>query len=102
MLFVIRTTRISIPWKNILLVLVCNLILMAACYVIPKTLIGLIVGILIGSSVYIVSLIRLKVLTKRDINFFSQYMDKIPILKKYTPKIVKYIEEKELLYKIEE
>ena len=92
MLLVIKTTKISIPWKNILLVLICNLILMVVCYVIPKTLIGLIIGIIIGSSIYIVSLIRLKVLTKRDINFFSQYMDKIPILKKYAPKIVKYIE----------
>ena len=40
----------------------------------------------------------LKVLTKRDINFFSQYMNKIPILKKYTPKLVEYIEKKELMY----
>lgn len=99
MLLVIRTTKISIPWKNILLVLICNLILMVVCYVIPKTIIGLIIGIIIGSSIYIVSLIRLKVLTKRDIIFFSQYMNRVPILKKYTPKIVKYIEEKELIYK---
>ena len=102
MLFVIKTTKISIPWKNILLVLICNLILMAVCYVIPKTLIGLVIGIIIGSSLYIVSLIMLKVLTKRDIDFFSQYMNKIPILKKYTPKIVKYIEEKGLIYELEE
>ncbi|MDO5859448.1 flippase [Methanobrevibacter sp.] len=94
MLFVIRTTKISIPWKNILLVLICNLILMAVCYLIPKTLIGLIIGIVIGSAIYCVSLIRLKVLTKRDITFFSQYINKIPVLKKYTPKIVKYIEKK--------
>ena len=102
MLFVIRTTKISIPWKNILLVLICNLILMGVCYVIPKTLIGLIIGIIIGSFLYIVSLIRLKVLTKRDISFFSQYMDKIPILKRYAPKIVAYIEKKELIAKIDE
>ena len=102
MLFVIRTTKISIPWKNILLVLACNLILMAVCYLIPKTLIGLIIGIIIGSLIYIVSLIRLKVLTKRDISFFSQYMNKIPIIKKYTPKIVKYIENKGLLYKMDD
>ena len=63
---------------------------------------NLIIGIIIGSSIYIVSLIRLKVLTKRDINFFSQYMNKIPILKKYTPKLVKYIEKKELMCKIDE
>ena len=74
-----------------MLVLICNLILMIVCYVIPKTLIGLVIGIIIGSSIYIVSLIRLKVLTKRDISFFSQYMNKIPILKKYAPKIVKYM-----------
>jgi stage V sporulation protein B len=102
MLLVIKTTKISIPWKNILLVLICNLILMVVCYVIPKTLMGLIIGIIIGSSIYIVSLIRLKVLTENDITFFSQYMNKIPILKKYTPKLVKYIEKNELMYKMEE
>jgi stage V sporulation protein B len=102
MLLVIRITKISIPWKNILLVLICNLILMGLCYVIPKTLTGLIIGVIIGSSAYILSLIRLKVLTKRDIDFFSQYMNRIPILKKYAPKIVKYIERKGLLCKIDE
>jgi stage V sporulation protein B len=75
---------------------------MVVCYVIPKTLIGLIIGIIIGSAVYIVSLIRLKVLTKRDIDFFSQYMNRIPILKKYAPKIVEYIEKKELIYKMDD
>ena len=102
MLLVIRTTKISVPWKNILLVLVCKLILMVVCYVIPKTLLGLIVGLIIGSLIYIVSLIRLKVLTKRDIDFFTQYMNKIPVLKKYTPKLVRYIEEKGLIYKLDE
>ena len=102
MLFVIRTTKISIPWKNILLVLACNLILMVVCYLIPKTLIGLIIGIIIGSLIYIAALIWLKVLTKRDISFFSQYMNKVPILRKYTPKIVKYIENKGLLYKMDD
>ena len=29
-------------------------------------------------------------------------MNKIPILKKYTPKIVRYIEKKELIYEMEE
>ena len=75
---------------------------MVVCYLIPKTLIGLIIGIIIGSSIYCLSLLRLKVLTKRDITFFSQYMNKIPILKKYTPKIVRYIEKKELIYEMEE
>ena len=84
------------------MVLICNLILMAVSYVIPKTLIGLIIGIVIGSSIYIVSLIMLKVLTKRDINFFSQYMDKIPVVKKYAPKLVEYIEKKGLICEMDD
>ena len=75
---------------------------MVVCYLIPKTLIGLIIGIIIGSLIYIAALIWLKVLTKRDISFFSQYMNKVPILRKYTPKIVKYIENKGLLYKMDD
>ena len=102
MLVVIRTTGISVPWKNILLVLVCNLILMAVCCVIPKTLIGLVIGIVIGSFIYIVALIRLKVLTKRDIGFFAQYMNRIPVLRKYVPKLVEYIEKKELTCELDE
>ncbi|MBQ6220423.1 MAG: flippase [Methanosphaera sp.] len=101
MWLVIKTTKILIPWKNILMIILCNIILMIVCLIIPKTIIGSIIGFIVGCFIYMISLIGLKVLTKRDINFFSQYLNKIPFLKKYSAKIVKYIEKKELIYKIE-
>lgn len=97
MYFVIRYTKISIPWKNILMIVLSNIILMIPCLIIPKTIIGSIIALLLGIIIYILSLIFLKVLTKRDIGFFSQYFNKIPILKNYAPKIIKYIEKKELI-----
>ena len=102
MYFVIKNTKISIPWKNILLIISANIILTAICLIIPKSIVGSIFGLIIGSIIYIISLIRLKTLTKRDLNFFTQYLNKIPILKGYNEKIVKYIERKELIYKLED
>ena len=100
MYFVIRNTRISIPWRNILLIVLSNIILMIPCLIIPKTIIGSIIALIVGIIIYMFSLIFLKVLTKRDIDFFSQYFNKIPILKNYAPKIIKYIEKKELISKL--
>lgn len=102
MYFVIKYTKISIPWKNILLIISSNIILTIVCLIIPKSIIGSIVGLILGSIIYLVSLIMLKVLTKRDLNFFVQYFNKIPAINRYTEKIVKYIEKKELIYKIED
>lgn len=100
--FVKKITKISIPWKNISLIISANIILTIVCLIIPKSIIGSIIGLILGSIIYLISLIMLKVLTKRDLNFFVQYFNKIPILKEYTEKIVKYIEKKELIYKIED
>ncbi|RAP46264.1 MAG: hypothetical protein BZ135_03960 [Methanosphaera sp. rholeuAM6] len=102
MYFVIRKTNISIPWTNIVMIVLANIVLMLVCLIIPKTIIGSIVGLIIGSAIYILALIRLKVLTKRDLNFFAQYLYRIPIIKGYTKKVVKYIEQKNLIYKIED
>ena len=102
MYFVIKKTEISIPWMNILMIVLSNIILMIVCLIIPKTILGSIIGLIVGSGIYVISLIRLKVLTKRDLNFFAQFLYKIPIIKGYTEKVVKYIEKKELIYKIED
>lgn len=101
MYFVIKNTRISIPWTNIFMILLANIILMIVSLIIPKTIIGSIIGLIIGGAIYIIALIRLKVFTKRDINFFTAYLNKIPFLRGQTKKIVKYIEKKDLIYKIE-
>ncbi len=102
MYFVIQKTNISIPWTNIMRIIISNVILMIVCLIIPKTIIGSIIGLIIGTFIYIIALIHLKVLTGRDINFFKGYLNRIPILKKHTNKIVNYIEKKDLTYKIEE
>ncbi len=102
MYFVIKNTKIQIPWRNILSILFANILLTIIYLIIPKTIIGSIIGMIIGSIIYVISLILLKVFTKRDLNFFVQYLNKIPILKGYTERIVNYIEKKELIYKIED
>lgn len=102
MYFVIKYTRISIPWKNILLIISANIVLTVVCILIPKSIIGAIFGLIIGSLVYVIALIGLKVLTRRDLNFFARYFNKIPVLNRYSEKIVKYIEKKELIYKLED
>ena len=96
---VIRNTKISLPWKNILLIVTCNIILMIACIIIPKTIIGAIIGFIVGTILYIVCLFLFRVLSERDIKFFTDYLNRETFLRPYTEKIIKFIEKHELIYK---
>jgi len=98
---VINKTDIKIPWMNIARIIIANSILALVCIFIPKTIVGCIIGFIIGALVYLISILKLKVMTKRDLNFFMNFLTKIPFMKRYEDKIVKYIENNNLIYKIE-
>ncbi|RAP52737.1 MAG: hypothetical protein BZ138_02365 [Methanosphaera sp. rholeuAM270] len=99
--FVIKNTKISIPGANILRIIICNIILMMVTLIIPKTILGSIIGLILGIIIYLIVLIGLKVFTRRDLTFFTQFLNKIPIINGYTKKVVEYIENKDLIYEIE-
>ena len=96
---VIRYTRISIPWKNILMIVLSNVILTAVALLIPKSILGCIIGFIIGAIIYVIILITLKVLTLKDIRFFTEIINKASFMKKYTERIVKFIQKHDLIYK---
>ncbi|MDO5825354.1 MAG: flippase [Methanosphaera sp.] len=98
---VIRKTSIRIPWNNILRILIANIILAIICLLIPKSIMGCIVGFVIGGVIYLISILRLRIMTKRDLNFFMSFLNRMPFINKYEEKIVKYIENNNLIYKIE-
>jgi stage V sporulation protein B len=100
-MIVVRKTDIKIPWNNILRIIIANIILAAICIFIPKSILGCIIGFIIGIIVYLISILELRIMTKRDLNFFMSFLNKIPFMNKYDEKIVKYIEKKNLIYKLE-
>ncbi len=95
----VRYTKISIPWRNLCLIVLSNIFVAITCLLIPKTIIGLIIGIIIGSIVYLLSIMFLKVLTKRDLSFFKEYSNRISFIKPTVNKIINYIEKHDLIYK---
>ncbi|MBE6493509.1 MAG: flippase [Methanosphaera stadtmanae] len=99
MYFVIKHTKISIPWRNIIQIIISNLAIVFIGIFIPKTIIGLIIGSIIGIIVYLIVLILLRVLTKKDVLFFAEFFNKIKFLKPYTDKTIKFIEKHNLIYK---
>ena len=101
LMIVVRKTDIKIPWNNILRIIIANIILAAICIFIPKSILGCIIGFIIGIIVYLISILELRIMTKRDLNFFMSFLNKIPFMNKYDEKIVKYIEKKNLIYKLE-
>jgi stage V sporulation protein B len=101
LMIVVRKTDIRIPWNNILRIIIANIILAAICIFIPKSILGCIIGFIIGIIVYLISILELRIMTKRDLNFFMSFLNKIPFMNKYDEKIVKYIEKKNLIYKLE-
>ena len=93
---VIRKTKIKLPIKNIALILLCNVILALICIVIPKTIMGLIIGSIVSLIVYMLSLLVFRVLSKDDIIFFINYVEKIPYIKRYTSNIMDFIDKHKL------
>lgn len=96
---VLAKKNIRLPWKNILRIILSNIALVVICLLIPKDIIGCIIGFVLGSIIYMGLLIFFKVLTVRDINFFSGFFKKIPYSDKIINKIVKFIDEHDLIYK---
>jgi len=101
LLIVIRNTHIKLPYNNIFKMLIANIILALICLFIPKTIIGCIIGFIFGSIVYVILLLLLRVMTRKDITFFSAFINKIPFVRNYVDKIVKFIEKHNLIYNIE-
>lgn len=99
--FVVRNTKIRLPFKNISKMIIANIVLAVICIVIPKSIVGCIVGFILGSIIYLGLLLALKVMTKRDITFFSEFVKRIPFIRNYVERIVKFIEKHELIYNIE-
>lgn len=96
---VLKHTKISIPWTNILLIIASNIILTVVCMLIPKTILGCILGCIVGIIIYVICLVFLKVLSKRDLDFFTAYLNRIKLLREPVKKIVKFIENHDLIYK---
>ena len=92
-------TNVSMPYKNVGLIILCNIILLMVCLIIPKTIPGLIIGCIVGFIIYSLALITLRVLSMQDIKFFIDYMNKIPKMNKFSDKIVKFIEKHNLYRK---
>lgn len=101
LLIVIRNTHIKLPYNNILKMLIANIFLTLICIFIPKTIIGCFAGFIFGSIIYVILLLLLRVMTRKDINFFSAFIKKIPFVRNYVDKIVKFIEKHNLIYNIE-
>lgn len=89
-------TKVCMPYKNILLILICNLVLLFVCLIIPKTMLGLIVGAIVGFIIYCIALLVFRVLSLQDIKFFTNYVNKIPGMNKFTDKIINFIEKHNL------
>ncbi|OED29578.1 flippase [Methanosphaera sp. WGK6] len=98
MFIVVRSTKIVLPWKNILLIILSNVLLTCACMLIPKTIIGSIIGGVIGIILYIICLIFFKVLSSNDLKFFTEYLNRVKFLRQPVNKIVNFIEKHDLIY----
>ena len=56
-------------------------------YLIPHTIIGMFIGLIVGSLVYIIVILLLKALKPEDVVFIENIINKTGPLKKYLTKI---------------
>ena len=85
---VTKLTKIQPPYMDLAKILVATVVMMVIMYVTPKTLLGMIIGGVIASIVYIVLIVYSKAIKSEDMVFVEHITAKTGPLKKYLDKIV--------------
>ena len=85
---VTKLTSIHPPYKDLAKIIVVTVIMMIIMAIAPQSLIGMIIGGVIASIVYIFLIVYLKAIKSEDMAFVEHIVNKTGPLKKYLNKIV--------------
>ncbi|MDO5851218.1 MAG: oligosaccharide flippase family protein [Methanobacteriaceae archaeon] len=97
-LLLIKVTGVKLPLKNIAFIVLANICMGVVCFLIPNTILGMFVGSVLGCIVYIICLILFKVFNRNDLKFIQSYSSKFKYFKCFIDKLVKIIEDHNLIY----
>ena len=85
---VTKLTSIHPPYKDLAKIIVVTIIMMIIMAIAPQSLIGMIIGGVITSVVYVFLIVYLKAIKSEDMAFVEHIVNKTGPMKKYLNKIV--------------
>ncbi|WP_323736293.1 flippase [Methanosphaera sp. ISO3-F5] len=87
----VKLSSIHPPYKDLLKMFVATGLMIFVMYLIPHTIIGMFIGLVLGTIVYIIVILLLKAIKSEDVVFIEHFVNKTGPLKKYLIKIVELI-----------
>jgi stage V sporulation protein B len=85
-----KLSKIHPPYKDLLKMFVAAGVMIFVMYLLPHTIIGMFVGLVLGSMAYIIVILLLKAIKVEDIVFIEHFVNRSGPLKKYLMKFVYY------------
>ncbi len=86
-----RLSEIHPPYSDLFKMILATLVMIFVMYLIPKTILGMFVGLILGTMAYIIVILLLKAIKEEDVVFVEPFVNKTGPLKKHLTKIVKII-----------
>jgi len=84
-----KLTKVKVPYNNFGKIIASSLIMGIFIAILPQTTLGLIIGLILGSIIYLISLILMKSFTSEDISMISGFLKKLGPMNKILKKILK-------------
>lgn len=82
-----RISGVMPPYMDIIKIIIATIVMMFIMCLIPKTILGMFAGAVIGMIVYGIMLLALKAIKRDDVSFIKHFIDKAGPLKKYLYKL---------------
>ena len=86
-----KITSIHAPYLDMIKMFIASFVMIGMMYVVPQNILGMIIGGIIGSILYLAIVVFTKAIKRDDVVFIEHIANKTGPLKKYLDPVVRFI-----------
>ena len=86
-----KITSIHAPYLDMIKMFIASFVMIGIMYVVPQNILGMIIGGIIGSILYLAIVVFTKAIKRDDVVFIEHIANKTGPLKKYLDPVVRFI-----------
>ena len=86
-----KSTSIHAPYLDMIKMFIASFVMIGIMYVVPQNILGMIIGGIIGSILYLAIVVFTKAIKRDDVVFIEHIANKTGPLKKYLDPVVRFI-----------
>ena len=86
-----KITSIHAPYLDMIKMFIASFVMIGMMYVVPQNILGMIIGGIIGSILYLAIVVFTKAMKRDDVVFIEHIANKTGPLKKYLDPVVRFI-----------